>query len=215
MPTEETQEHQEHQADPHLFERRVGSTLLHKGFLELRRDEVLLPDGSGATREYVRHSGAVAVIGLLDDDAHGHPDPRLVLVRQYRYPIAKVLLELPAGKLDSGEAQLACAVRELQEETGYTAAEWAYGGEIHNAAAYSTESIWLWFARGLQAGPVKLDEGEFVETVQLRLSQLQALASGDGLPDVKTQIGISWLVQWRSGARQLAWHVVRDHPGLS
>src|SRR5687767_8740921 len=140
MPTEEQS------ADPHLFERQVGSTLLHKGFIELRRDDVQLPDGSQATREYVRHSGAVAVIALLDNDAHTRPDPGLVLVRQYRYPVAKVLLELPAGKLDIGEAQLACAMRELQEETGYTAAEWAYGGEIHNAAAYSTESIWLWFA---------------------------------------------------------------------
>jgi ADP-ribose pyrophosphatase len=208
MPTEQPQ------TDPHLFERQLGSMLLHKGFIELRRDDVQLPDGSQATREYVRHSGAVAVIALLDDDAHVRPDPRLVLVRQYRYPVAKVLLELPAGKLDIGEAQLACAMRELQEETGYTAAEWAYGGEIHNAAAYSTESIWLWFARGLQAGPTRLDEGEFVETLQLRLSELHQLACGDGLPDVKTQIAVSWLVQWRSGQRALSWHGAHGHPGL-
>ncbi|HZF79715.1 MAG TPA: NUDIX hydrolase [Rubrivivax sp.] len=207
MPTEETQ-------DKHLVERRLGSKLLHEGFLELRRDDVQLPDGQAATREYVRHGGAVAVIALLDADAQGHPDPHVVLARQYRYPVAKVLLELPAGKLETGEAQLACAVRELQEETGYTAAEWAYGGEIHNAAAYSTESIWLWFARGLQAGPTQLDEGEFVETVQLPLTELLALSCGDALPDVKTQIGISWLVQWRSGQRHLSWHAVADHPDL-
>lgn len=204
----------EDQPDPHLLERKLGSTLLHKGFIELRRDDVQLPDGSTATREYVRHGGAVAVIALLDADADARPDPRLVLVRQYRYPLAKVLLELPAGKLDAGEAQLACAMRELQEETGYTAAEWAYGGEIHNAAAYSTESIWLWFARGLQAGPTKLDQGEFVETVQLPLTALQALSCGEGLPDVKTQIGISWLVQWRGGQRQLSWHGAQGHPSL-
>lgn len=207
MPTEEP-------PDQHLLERRTGSTLLHQGFLELRRDDVQLPDGRSATREYVRHGGAVAVIALLDADARNRPDPRLVLVRQYRYPVGRVLIELPAGKLDTGEAQLACAARELREETGYTAAEWAYGGEIHNAAAYSTESIWLWFARGLQAGPTRLDDGEFVETVHLPLSELQALACGDGLPDVKTQIGISWLVQWRSGRRQLSWQGAPGRPDL-
>ncbi|HLL18459.1 MAG TPA: NUDIX hydrolase [Rubrivivax sp.] len=207
MPNEET-------PDQHLTERTLGSTLLHEGFLELRRDDVQLPDGRRATREYVRHGGAVAIIPLLDDDAQTRPDPRIVLARQYRHPVAKVLLELPAGKLEQGEAQLACAVRELQEETGYTAAEWAYGGEIHNAAAYSTESIWLWFARGLQAGPTRLDEGEFVETVTLPLSELLALACGTALPDVKTQIGISWLVQWRSGQRALSWHAEQGHPGL-
>ena len=102
-------------ADPHLVERRVGgTTLVSGGFLDVRRDDVLLPDGSQATREYIEHPGAVVVVPMLDDG-------RLVLVRQYRYPVAKVLLELPAGKLDAGEAPLACAMRELDEETGYTA----------------------------------------------------------------------------------------------
>ena len=201
MPTE---------PDQHLIERQLGSTLLHQGFLELRRDDVLLPDGTSATREFIRHSGAVAVVALLDDG----PNPRLVLVRQYRYPVAKVLFELPAGRLDAGESQLACAMRELQEETGYSAASWAYGGEIHNAAAYSTESIWLWFARGLQAGDVKLDQGEFVETVLMPADELQALSCAAGLPDVKTQIGISWFVQWRNGQRALHWHNAQGHPHL-
>ena len=115
--------------DAHLVERRIdGTTLLSGGFLEVRRDNVLLPDGSKATREYVQHPGAVAIIPVLDDG-------RLVLVRQYRYPLQKVLLEWPAGKLERGEEQLACARRELQEETGFVAREWAYAGEIHNAAA--------------------------------------------------------------------------------
>jgi ADP-ribose pyrophosphatase len=190
--------------DTHLREHRIGSSVLHHGWIELRRDTVRLPDGGETTREYVRHGGAVAVIALLDDD-EANPDPRLVLVRQHRYPVDKILLELPAGKLDAGESQLGCAARELHEETGYRATEWAYGGEIHNAAAYSTESIWLWFARGLRAGPAKLDEGEFVETVEMTLSQLEALACGAGLPDVKTQIGLAWLQQWRAGRRRLAW----------
>ncbi|MDP1648420.1 MAG: NUDIX hydrolase [Rubrivivax sp.] len=188
------------EAEVHLLERRVGgTTLLSGGFLEVRRDDVLLPDGSAATREYILHPGAVAVVPVLDDG-------RLVLVRQYRYPVAKVLLEWPAGKRDDGEATLACAMRELQEETGYTAREWAYGGEIHNAAAYSSESIWIWFARGLVAGPQRLDSGEFVEMVVLSEAELDAVASRGELPDVKTIIGLQWLQRWRAGTRELAWH---------
>jgi ADP-ribose pyrophosphatase len=186
-------------ADAHLFEHRIGgTTLLSGGFLEVRRDDVQLPDGRPATREYILHPGAVAVVPILDDG-------RLVLVRQYRYPVAKVLLEWPAGKRDDGESTLACAMRELREETGYTAREWAYGGEIHNAAAYSSESIWIWFARGLTPGPQQLDSGEFVEMVTLSEAELDAIAARDGLPDVKTLIGLQWLQRWRAGTRALTW----------
>jgi len=186
-------------ADAHLFEHRIGgTTLLSGGFLEVRRDDVQLPDGRPATREYILHPGAVAVVPILDDG-------RLVLVRQYRYPVAKVLIEWPAGKRDDGESTLACAMRELREETGYTAREWAYGGEIHNAAAYSSESIWIWFARGLTPGPQQLDSGEFVEMVTLSEAELDAIAARDGLPDVKTLIGLQWLQRWRAGTRALTW----------
>lgn len=185
--------------DAHLVERTLSSeTLVEGGFLEVRRDEVALPDGSRTTREYIRHGGAVAVVPLLDDG-------RVVLVRQYRYPVREVLLEWPAGKRDAGESVVACAMRELAEETGYTAAEWAYGGEIHNAAAYSTESIWIWFARGLVAGPARLDAGEFVETVTMTPDALEALSAADRLPDVKTQVGLAWLQRWRAGLRTLHW----------
>lgn len=188
--------------DSHLVEVATGrSEALHLGFLDVRRDEVRLPDGSNATREYIRHPGAVAIVPLLGEG----PDPRLVLVRQYRYPLAKVLLELPAGKLDAGETQLDCARRELQEETGYMAQEWAYGGEVHNAAAYSTESIWIWFARGLTAGPKRPDPGEFVETVTHTVTELQSLADREHLPDVKTQIGLHWLQRWQGGHIALHW----------
>lgn len=195
-------------ADDHLIERATGaSTLLHRGWIELRRDEVTLPDGGRATREYLRHGGAVAVVPLLDGDGSA---PRLVLVRQYRYPLARVLLEFPAGKLEPGEAQLACAKRELQEETGYLAREWAFGGEIHNAAAYSSESIWIWFARGLVPGPARPDDGEFVETVTLAQAELEALADRGELTDVKTQIGLAWLQRWQAGHRTLPWHTAAD-----
>ncbi len=191
-------------ADPHLVEVRTdGSTLLKGGFLEVRRDGVRLPDGSLATREFIQHAGAVAVVPILDDG-------RLVLVRQYRYPVGKVLLELPAGKRDGGESTLACGQRELLEETGYTATEWAYAGAIHNAAAYSTESIWIWFARGLVAGTRRPDVGEFVETVVQSEAELDALDAGGQLPDVKTLIGLRWLQMCRTGRRPWNWQSARD-----
>lgn len=191
--------------DVHLRERRTGGrTLLEGGFLEVHRDEVVLPDGSAATREYIRHPGAVAVVPLLDDG-------RVVLVRQYRYPIDRSIVEFPAGKRDAGEATLECARRELLEETGYRAREWAFACEIHNAAAYSSESIWIYFARGLVAGEQQLDEGEFVEVMKLTEAELDALAMGDGLPDVKTRVGLHWLQRWRAGAWPLAWTPDPEH----
>ncbi len=186
-------------AEAHLTEIATGNrTLLHDGWLRLVRDEVRLPDGSLATREYIQHAGAVGVVALLDDG-------RLVLVRQHRYPLDRVLLELPAGKLEPGETTLACAQRELLEETGFVAAEWAFGLEIHNAAAYSNESIWIWLARGLTPGPQRLDVGEFVEVVLHTEAELDALCAAGGLPDVKTIVGLHLLQRWRAGARQLQW----------
>src|SRR5207253_4243761 len=122
------------------------------------RDTVRLPDGSLATREFVLHPGAVMMIPLLDDG-------RIVLERQYRYPVRQVLIEFPAGKIDRGEDLLACAQRELLEETGYTASEWAYAGKLAHCVGYSDEMIHIYFARGLTAGAAQLDHGEFVETI--------------------------------------------------
>jgi ADP-ribose pyrophosphatase len=191
-------------AAANLVEHHTGSrTLLQGGFLEVRRDNVRLPDGGAATREYIAHPGAVAVVPLLDDG-------RMVLVRQYRYPIAQLLLEFPAGKLDQGEDTLDCAMRELAEETGYTANEWAFGCEIHNAAAYSTESIWIWFARGLTAGAQKLDAGEFVQVEQFSEAELDALAATNQLPDVKTRVALHQLQRWRAGAWPLQWRGVQE-----
>ncbi len=190
--------------DAQLLEQPTGrNTLLSQGFLDLWRDEVRLPDGSLATREYIRHAGAVAVVPLLDDG-------RLVLVRQHRYPVGQVLLEWPAGRRDLGETTLACGQRELLEETGYVAREWADGGAIHNAAAYSSETIQLWFARGLQAGPQRLDRGEFVEVVVCSEAELDALDAAGSLTDVKTIVGLHWLQRWRAGLRPLDWQVITD-----
>jgi ADP-ribose pyrophosphatase len=191
-----------HADGAHLKEHHTGGeTLVQGGFLEVRRDTVRLPDGASATREYIAHPGAVAVVPLLDDG-------RLVLVRQHRYPINTLLLEFPAGKLDRGEDTLACAMRELAEETGYSASEWAFGCEIHNAAAYSTESIWIWFARGLQPGAQQLDAGEFVQVETHSEAELDALAAANQLPDVKTRVALHQLQRWRAGAWPLQWQGV-------
>jgi ADP-ribose pyrophosphatase len=191
-------------SDEHLREHRQAGERLHKGnFLELRRDHVRLPDGSTATREYVRHPGAVAIVPLLDDG-------RIVLERQFRYPVGRVMLEIPAGKIDAGEHTLQCAMRELREETGYTARQWARAGIVHNAAAYSTETIEIWFARGLSHGTQQLDHGEFIELCLLGEAQMDARAAAGEISDVKTLVGLLWLQKWRAGAWPLEWV---DAPG--
>jgi len=167
-------------------------------FLDVRRDTIQHGDGSQATREYIVHPGAVMVVPLL---AQG----RLLMERQFRYPIGRVMLEFPAGKIDAGEAPFRCAVRELAEETGYRAAEWARAGILHNAIAYSTEGIEIWFARGLMAGPPQLEAGEFLEVVSRTPAELDALVASGEVTDAKTLIGLLWLQKWQAGLWPLTW----------
>jgi ADP-ribose pyrophosphatase len=185
--------------DAHLVERRVRAEQVWQGgFLDVRRDTVVLPDGSTATREYIVHPGAVMIVPMLDDG-------RLLLERQFRYPMQRVMLEFPAGKKESGEPSLSTAVRELAEETGYNAREWAYAGILHNAIAYSDEGIEVWFARGLVAGERRLDDGEFIELVHHTDAELDAFAARGEITDAKTLIGLLWLQKARTGAWPLAW----------
>ncbi len=186
-------------ASPQLKETFVsGEQVFNGALLDVRRDVVALPDGSHATREYVVHPGAVVVVPLLDDG-------RLVMERQFRYPVGRVMLEFPAGKLDAGEAPLVCAQRELVEETGYSAREWARAGTLHNAMAYCTEVIHILFARGLQAGERALDAGELIELALLHEAELDASAARGDVTDAKTLISLMWLQKWRSGAWALQW----------
>ena len=188
--------------DAHLTETRVGSEeLLHGHFLHAFRDTVRLPDGSQASREYVIHPGAVMVVAEL-------PDGRLVLERQFRYPVQSVMIEFPAGKLDAGEASLSCARRELLEETGYTAKQWARASVLHPVISYSTECIDIWFARDLTAGPRQLDQGEFLDVFSATADEILQWCRDGGVTDAKTLTGALWLQNVRSGAWPLDWVTV-------
>ncbi|RKP43675.1 NUDIX domain-containing protein [Trinickia fusca] len=186
----------DHDHDASLTETRVSSETVHEGsFLTLKRDIVRLPDGKQATREYVQHPGAVMVIPLFDDG-------RVLMERQFRYPIGKVMIEYPAGKLDPNEGALACAQRELGEETGYTAREYLFLTRIHPIISYSTEFIDIYLARGLTAGESSLDEGEFLETFTVHADQVSEWVRTGEISDVKTIIGTFWLEKVRSGEWQ-------------
>lgn len=185
--------------DTHLVETRIDSVEILKGdFLHAMRDTVKLPDGTQSTREYVIHPGAVMIVAQLDDGS-------LVLERQYRYPVQAVMVEFPAGKLDPGEGSLACAQRELLEETGYTAREWARAGVLHPVISYSTEFIDIWFARGLTLGSRKLDAGEFLDVFTATPAELLAWCASGQVTDAKTLTGALWLQNVLSGAWALDW----------
>lgn len=189
--------------DAHLVEQLASREEILRGdFLLARRDTVRLPDGGSATREYVVHPGAVMVVPLVTGAAG---EQRLVMERQFRYPLGRVIVEFPAGKLDPGEDRLACAQRELREETGYLAAEWAHAGLLHPVPAYSTEFIDIWFARGLTQGARQLDQGEFIEVFTATPAELLQWCADGTVTDGKTLIGALWLQNLLSGTWALDW----------
>lgn len=190
-------------ADEHLTEQQVaGMQILQGNFLRIMRDTVRLPDGGQATREYVVHPGAVAIIPMFTDESGA---VRLVLERQFRYPLGRVIVEFPAGKVDPGEDLWLSAQRELREETGYRAAEWAHAGVMNPVPAYSTESIDIWFARGLTLGERQLDAGEFVEVITATPAELLQWCRDGTVTDAKTLAGALWVQNMLSGAWALDW----------
>ena len=172
-------------------EKRISGEEVYRGtFLRLHRDVVRLPDGSAAVREHLHHPGAVVIVPLLDDG-------RVVLERQYRYPLRRDFIELPAGKREEGEPALETAKRELLEETGYVASQWTRLGAIHNAIGYSDEALELFLARGLEQRGAKLDAGEFLEVLAMPFEEALAMAADGRLSDVKTIIGLFWAARRR------------------
>jgi len=163
-----------------LVESKVeGEAIFDGKLLHVRCDIVRLPDGTLATREYIVHPGAVLIVPVLSDG-------RLVVERQYRYPIGRVMLEFPAGKLDPGEAPLDTARRELREETGYAAASWRPLGRVHPVVSYSTEAIEFFVAEGLTHVGAQLDAGEFLEIALMSVGDMLAAIDRGEITDAKT-----------------------------
>lgn len=192
-------------SDEHLIEHRVSQQELLRGdFLHAFRDTVRLPNQALATREYIVHPGAVMVIPLLDTPS----GLQVVLERQYRYPVAQVMIEFPAGKRDPGEDTWLCAQRELLEETGYTARQWARVGVLHPVIAYSTEVIEIWFAKDLTLGDRQLDAEEFLDVFTAPPAELMAWCRDGQVTDAKTLTGALWLQNMLAGEWPLTWQTL-------
>jgi ADP-ribose pyrophosphatase len=170
-----------------LTETQLDSRVVYDGnFIQVRKDKVLLPDGSTSTREYITHPGAVAILALLDNG-------NLVMERQFRYPLRRELVELPAGKIDHGEDILVCAQRELLEETGYMAREWTHLTTAWPCIGYADERMEYFLARGLSYQGSKLDAGEFLEVFELPPAEAMEWIRQGKINDSKSIVGLFWL----------------------
>ncbi|MEY4082975.1 MAG: hypothetical protein RL483_344 [Pseudomonadota bacterium] len=184
---------------PHLAEQRLqGGPVFEGVLLKIQRDLARAADGTECVREYTLHPGASAIVPVFDNGD-------LLLERQWRYPLNRSFLEFPAGKLDAGEDPLASAVRELAEETGYVAKQWARAGQMHPVISYSTEVIHLFLARGLQQGVAALEAGECLDLVRLSQDDFFKAVHAGQVTDAKTMTAAFWLSQWRAGQWQPQW----------
>jgi ADP-ribose pyrophosphatase len=163
-----------------LEEKTIKSQTIYEGnIIRVQLDQVALPDGRTSQREIVKHPGAVAVVAITDEK-------KLVLVRQFRKPLEKTILEIPAGKLEPGEDPRACAFRELEEETGYRAEEMTPLVSFYTSPGFADEIMHLYVATGLHRGEARPDQDEFVELVELTLPEAwQRIADGE-ICDAKT-----------------------------
>lgn len=175
---------------------KVGGRRAYTGrVISLDVDEVRFPDGSTGSLEMIRHPGASAVVPLLDEA----DDPMVLLIRQYRYAAEGYLYEIPAGRLDPGESPSACAVRELQEETGYRAARVEHLFTMYTTPGFTDEKIHLFLAVGLSAGEAAREQDEFVELVPVRLSQALMMVQEGTIQDAKTALGLLYAAGFRLG----------------
>lgn len=173
-----------------LREKKISSKISYRGkFIDVIKDQVCLPDGSKGIREYIHHPGAAMIIPTFKDG-------KILIIKQFRYPLNKVFIEFPAGKIDKGETSLQTAKRELYEETGYRAKKWKFITTIHPVIGYADEKIDIFAASDLSRDATKehlLEHGEFLIIEKMKFSQLLKLAKSGKLTDVKTLIGVLWL----------------------
>lgn len=180
--------------DRHLLEETLESEAVFEGkLLHVRRDSVRLPNGAESLREYVRHPGAVVIIPLLENG-------RLLFERQFRYPLRRAFLELPAGKIDAGEDILTTGQRELLEETGHAADDWRHLGTMHPCIGYSDERIEIFLACGVrQIAEQNLDHNEFLDVLEMSMEEASQAIRAGGITDGKTITALYWAEKVLSG----------------
>ena len=170
-----------------LKEKKRSSEIIFQGrLLDVRRDEVILPNGNTSTREWINHPGAVCCVPIL-------PDGRIGLIRQFRYPVNQEMIELPAGKINAGEKPEICAVRELEEEIGYKPDKLTFLTHIHPAIGFANEKMWLYLAEDLVKTETNLDTDEFLVLIPTALDDAVEMVWNGKITDVKTIIGILWV----------------------
>ena len=170
-----------------LKESKISTEVVYKGdFLDVRRDKVLLPNGKTGTREWVNHPGAVVIIPIL-------PNGEIALIKQFRYAASSEFIELPAGKLDKGENPKNCALRELEEEIGYSAGRIKFLSNIHPAIGFANEIMSIYLAEDLKKTKHNRDEDEFIKLLPTSLDEALNLIWENKITDVKSIIGLLWL----------------------
>lgn len=176
-----------------MEEKTISSQTIYEGkIVTLKVDQVELPNGKTASREIVTHPGAVAVMAITDDN-------RMVVVRQFRKPLERTIVEIPAGKLEPGEKPDVCAHRELEEETGYTAREMKHVASFYTSPGFADELIHLYRTDELTAGEAKPDEDEFVELMHITVEEAQQLIASGEIRDAKTIMAVyAWQLEQRA-----------------
>lgn len=179
----------------HVDPGKIGGDRVYSGrIISVDLDQVRFPDGSVGVLEMIRHPGASAVVPVLGEMG---ADPEVLLIRQYRYAAEGYLYEVPAGRLDPGEAPADCAHRELQEETGYTASRVDHLFTMFTTPGFTDEKIHLFLATGLQAGQAHREADEFVELAPMRLSQALGLIEKGEIQDAKTALALFYAASFR------------------
>lgn len=167
-----------------MIEKTLTSTPIYDGkIIQVKVDDVELPNGKTAKREIVHHPGAVAVMAITEDD-------RMIMVRQFRKPLERMLVEIPAGKLEPGEDPEMCAGRELQEETGYTYASLSHQASFYTSPGFADEIVHLYRAEGVMPGEAQPDEDEFVELMHVTIEEAQQMIAQGDIRDAKTILAV-------------------------